>query len=137
MRGQSGLEYAVIIALFLVVLIPVVYLAWQGAQSSSQISQARTTADAISDAADAVYAQGPGARTTVIVYMPSGINPARTYLSGREVNINLYLPNGVNTDIFSLSRGNMTGTLPTGAGRHALDVEMLPSSVVLVSEATG
>jgi len=134
-RGQVGIEYGAVLVLFLVILIPMLYVGIMNIQISGQVSQARVAVESIADSADRVYAQGPGATTTVEVYLPSGINYAN--FSGREANINLYLPTGGTTDVYSLARGNLSGTMPTLPGRHVLVVTMNSSGQVYITEATG
>lgn len=136
--GQVGIEYMAILVLFLVVLIPVMYIGMVDIQIQGQTSQARVAVDSIADTADRVYAEGPGSITTVEVYLPPGMNPARSYLNNREVNINLYLATGSNTDVYALARGNLTpGPLPTLPGRHVLVVTMnSTTNNVTITEAT-
>ncbi|NYZ78652.1 hypothetical protein H0N99_00730 [Candidatus Micrarchaeota archaeon] len=132
--GQVGIEYMAILVLFLIILIPVMYIGMMDIQIEGQTSQARIAVDSIADTADRVYAQGPGTTTTVEVYLPAGINYAS--FSNREVNINLYLPTGSSTDVYALSRGNLTGTMPTLPGRHVLVVTMNSTGNVTIREAT-
>jgi uncharacterized protein (UPF0333 family) len=133
-RGQVGIEYMAILVLFLIILIPVMYIGMLDIQLQGQTSQARIAVDSIVDTVDRVYAQGPGTTTTVEVYLPPGINYAS--FTGQEVNINLNLPTGDNSDVYSLARGNITGTMPTLPGRHVLVVGMNQTGSVTIQEAT-
>ena len=133
-KAQVGIEYAAVLVLFLFVLVPVLYIGIVEIQISGQVSQARVAVDSIADAADRVYAQGPGATTTVEVYLPAALNYAS--LNGHEVNINLFLPTGETTDVYSLSRGNLTGPMPTLPGRHVLLVGMTSNGSVNIWEAS-
>lgn len=134
LRAQVGLEYAAIIILLLVVLIPLVYLGFRDIQTASQVSRTKIAVDAIADAANRVYAQGPGARTTIEIFLPDGINSVS--ITGKEVNYNVILPGGGTTDVFALAKGNLSGTLPMSVGRHLLILDMNSSGVVVVSETT-
>ena len=133
-RGQVGIEYGAVLVLFLIILVPVLYIGVMDIEIAGQVSQARVAVDSIADSADRVYAQGPGATTTVEVYLPAGINHAG--FSGQEVNINLNLPTGGVTDVYSLARANITGTMPTLPGRHILVVGMNSTGQVNIKEAT-
>jgi uncharacterized protein (UPF0333 family) len=133
-RGQVGIEYMAILVLFLIILIPVMYIGIMDIQVEGQTSQARVAVDSIADTADRVYAQGPGTTTTVEIYLPRGINYAG--FNKQEVNINLYLPTGATTDIYALARGNLTGTMPILPGRHVLVVGMNSAGNVTITEAT-
>lgn len=132
LRGQISIEYAAVLVLFLIVLVPVLYVGMMDIQISGQVSQARVAVDAIADSADRVYAQGPGATTTVEVYLPAGIE--RAEFNEREVNIKLNLPTGGTTDVYALARANLTGVMPTLPGRHVLVVTMNSSGVVYIRE---
>lgn len=123
-----------IIILLLVVLIPVIYLGLRDIQATSQVSQAKIAVDTIAEAANRIYAQGPGSKTTIQIYLPNGVNYAN--LTGKEVNYNVILPGGGTTDVFALARGNVTGSLPTSVGTHILTVSMNSSGIVLIGEAT-
>ena len=133
-RGQIGLEYAAVLVLFLIILIPVLYIGVMDIQIEGQTSQAKIAVDSIADSADRVYAQGPGATTTVEVYLPAGINSAG--FNKQEVNIQLNLPTGGQTDVYALARGNMSGTMPMLPGRHVLIVSMNSSGQVNIAEVT-
>ncbi len=133
-RGQVGIEYMAILVLFLIILIPVMYIGIMDIQIQGQTSQARVAVDSIADTADRVYAQGAGTITTVEVYLPAGINYAS--FTNHEVDINLNLPTGDTTDVYAIARGNLTGTMPTVPGRHVLVVGMNESGYVTIMEAT-
>jgi len=128
------MEYVLIVAAFLIVLIPVTYLALQSATASSRTASARAAVETIAEAADSLFAQSPGAQTRAVIVLPDGVNSARTFISGREVNVNVFLPAGGTADVFALAKGNMSGTMPTRAGRHILTLRLLASGVVNVSE---
>ncbi|NYZ76048.1 hypothetical protein H0N98_02245 [Candidatus Micrarchaeota archaeon] len=132
--GQVGIEYMAILVLFLIIIIPVMYIGMMDIQLQGQTSQAKVAVDSIADTADRVYAQGPGTITTVEVYLPVGINYAG--FTSHEVNINMNLPTGGATDVYSLARGNLTGTMPTLPGRHVLVVSMNSTGIVAIQEAT-
>ncbi|MEM4389358.1 MAG: hypothetical protein QXG98_01710 [Candidatus Micrarchaeia archaeon] len=133
-RAQAGMEYVLIVAAFLIVLIPVTYLAFQTTTTSTRMATARIAVESVVGAADALFAQSPGARTQVVIVLPDGVNAARTYINGREVNVNVLLPGGGTADVFALAKGNLTGTMPTQPGKHLLTLTFLPSGTVNVSE---
>ena len=136
LRGQSAVEYASILAIILIAMIPIVYVALSSIEDSTRSSQAQAAIVALTDASDLVLAQGPGSSTIVDVYMPRAVNPIKTNLTGKEIRINVFMTNGAEHDFFALTKGNLTGALPTTPGRHRLRVEMLYSGVVSLSEPT-
>jgi uncharacterized protein (UPF0333 family) len=133
-KGQVGIEYMAILVLFLIILIPVMYIGMMDIQIQGQTSQARVAVDSIADTADRVYAQGSGTTTTVEVYLPRGINYAS--FTNHEINININLPTGTTTDVYALAKGNLNGIMPTLPGRHVLVVTMNSSGNVSILEAT-
>lgn len=136
MKGQSAIEYASILAIMLMALIPIVYIALSTVEDSHRSAQASTAIVAIVDATDIILAQGPGSSTTVDIYMPRAVNPDKTGLMNKEIRISVYMSNGDESDFFALAKANLTGALPTSAGRHRLKVEMLHSGAIQVSEPT-
>lgn len=76
MRGQSSLEYVLIIGVALIVLasvtiIRVINPASEGAGDVMRVSQARSTCDAIADAINGVYGNARGATRTAWVHLSS------------------------------------------------------------------
>lgn len=76
MRGQSSLEYMLIIGVALIVLasitiIRVINPASEGAGDVMHVSQARSTCDAIADAINGVYGNAQGATRTAWVSLSS------------------------------------------------------------------
>lgn len=134
MRGQSAVEYASILVLVLLAMIPIAFIGLQYIENANRISQAQAAVDAMVEAADITFSQGPGARTTVDVYFPPAINPDKTGASGKEIRMNVYLASGTEHDVFGLAKGNVTGTIPTTPGFHRLRFEMLGSGVVQITE---
>jgi len=133
-KGQVGIEYGAVLVLFLFILIPFLYIGITEIEISGQVSQARVAVDSIADSADRVYAQGPGASTTVEIYLPVSVNYAS--LNGREVNLNLLLPTGGTTDVYAISKGTLSGSVPTLPGRHVLVVSMNSDGKVYIKEAS-
>jgi len=73
-RGQSSLEYILIIGVALIVLasvtiIQVINPASEGAGDVMRVSQARSTCDVIADALNGVYGNAQGATRTVSVHL--------------------------------------------------------------------
>jgi len=133
-RGQSAVEYASILVIVLLAMIPVAFIGLQYIENANRISQAQAAVDAMVEAADLTFSQGPGARTTVDVYFPSAVDPDRTSASGREIRIGVFLATGTQHDVFGLAKGNVTGTIPATPGFHRLRFEMLSSGIVQITE---
>ena len=133
-RGQAAVEYASIVVVVMVALIPVAYIGLTSIEDGNRGSQAAVAVYALVDAADLVFAQGPGARTAVDIYVPRAVNPAKTGFYGKEIRIDIYMTSGAEHDYFALAKGNVTGSIPTTPGRHRMRVEMLQNGTVLITE---
>ena len=133
-RGQSAVEYASILVIVLIAIIPIIYIGLQYIENANRTSQAQAAVDVMVEAADIVFSQGPGARTSVDIFLPAAVNPDKTGISGREIRINVFLANGAEQDAFALARGSLAGTLPTTPGFHRLRFEMLSNGTVMVTE---
>jgi uncharacterized protein (UPF0333 family) len=133
LKAQAAVEYASIVVIVMVALIPIVYIGLTSIEDENRGAQAAVAVSALVDAADLVFAQGPGARTAVDIYIPRAVNPEKTGLYGKEIRINVYMTNGAEHDYFALAKGNLTGSIPTTPGRYRMIVEMLQNGTVQIS----
>ena len=92
MRGQSSLEYLLIIGVALIILasmtiIRVINPASEGSSDVMRVSQARSTCDSIADMINGVYGGAQGATRTILVLLSETWNlrmtknPAKLRLS--------------------------------------------------------
>ncbi len=131
-RGQAGLEYTAIIVLALLALVPAALYLYQNAANSSNYSHAELAAIKIAAAADAVKAQSPGAKVTVEIYVPKGVNAS--YVGGREVVFGMTTSEGKPSSIYRVTVANLTqSTLPSSEGAHTLEISHLPDGNVSIS----
>lgn len=77
-RGQASAEYLFLILIFLIILsavtVPLAGNAISSSQNVSITSDAQTALSTIVNAVNVVYANGPGSRRTVNVYIPQNTN---------------------------------------------------------------
>lgn len=78
-----------------------------------EVAYARVAVNKIRDAADAVYIQGPPARTYLELNFPDNIRS--TSVGSREILMKLATPGG-ETDVYAVTIGGVQGSLPTRAG---------------------
>lgn len=132
-RAQAGLEYITIIAMVLVVILAVFYYGYQDATNKSRVAQAETAIGRIAEAADLVYAQGPGAKTVARVMLPAGISSVYSQLN--VVGFKLLAGGSRPTDVLRVVRGNVTANFSTFEGMHYLEVSYneTAGSVVIFS----
>jgi uncharacterized protein (UPF0333 family) len=73
-KGQVSVEYLLVILVVLIVLgtvtIPMIGSSVSSSGDVSKSSDAKTAVDTIANAADLVYANGPGSKRTLSVYIP-------------------------------------------------------------------
>ena len=74
-KGQVSVEYLLVILVVLIVLgtvtIPMIGSSVSSSSDVSKSSDAKTAVDTIANAADLVYANGPGSKRTLSVYIPN------------------------------------------------------------------
>jgi len=99
-KGQASAEYLLLIVVILLVMGWLVVNVYQPAVGNttevSKTSDASTAVNSIADAVNLVYANGPGAKRTLNVYIPP---------SGKIVNGNIFVNNALTPKIIGI---NMT-----------------------------
>ncbi len=101
-KAQPALEYLMIIALVLGIIVPTAYLLFRTTSESnvkilySQISQ---IGNSIIDTAETVYFSGEGAKIVLEVNMPKGIVGAKI-LANREIVFNIVSELGTTEAVF-------------------------------------
>ncbi|HJW97219.1 MAG TPA: hypothetical protein VJ485_03575 [archaeon] len=123
MKAQVSFEYMMVFGLAIAFAIPVwIYIATlQGSAGEElSLSYAKNAASQVTSAADLVYTQGPPAKVTLDIYIPSRI--ANVTISGKTVVLNVSSSAGF-SDVFSSSVANLTGNLSASEGMHKVTVE--------------
>jgi len=133
MKGQSSIEYLMIIGVILLIIIPIFYYAFSSSSSDVRINQANSVVEVLKGAANTVYSIGPGSKKYVWITVPDGV--VNSNIDGDEISlkINLY---GDLSDVFSNTKPNVTGQIPIIEGRYQIPVEMLDSGVVVIGNIT-
>jgi type II secretory pathway pseudopilin PulG len=140
-RGQAALEYIMIIAFAALLLVPFVYYSFVSSQENTRVLQATQAVNEIAKAADYVWSQGYGSRTTVRVFIPLGVNYSGSYIGrpsgsgptveSKEINLNVLTSAGT-SDIFAPTKGPVKGFWPTNTGTYLLTIYMSPDGYVLI-----
>lgn len=128
-RGQSGIEYMVLIGVLLAFLVPILIYATQTTTLSFRTSQSREAVQLIAQAADHVY--GTGGRTSVFVTIPSGVTSVS--LVNKTVALTLKIDDSQGEAI-ATTFANLTGSVPTQAGRYKLVIELLANGTVQIGQ---
>jgi uncharacterized protein (UPF0333 family) len=128
-RGQGSLEYVVLLSFTIVFFIIIVSVATDqlsivGKQQRKQ--QAQLALKQIADAATDVYQQGSGAKSTISVIFPSGVDPGSGYIIDKSLHISFE-----GSDITYLLGFNITGVLPSSPGAYTMQFISQGGSVSL------
>lgn len=130
-KAQAALEYMMITVMAMIILVPIIFYAYQQNEISMRVSQAKLAAFRISASADSLYAQGPGAKASLDILLPSGYS-AQSFASGNIIDIKVYTPAGLN-DIIEVARANLSGSLPSQPGYRRIFLAMLDSGNVNIT----
>ncbi len=126
-KGQSSIEQLTITALGLTFVAVIFYFSINFSNDSTRVSQAQDTINKLANAADYVYALGPGSKDVVTVYMPQGMRYAN--LTGSTIIIRVSLSSG-DSDVFANTKAQLVGTLPQFSGPQDITVTALPNGKV-------
>jgi hypothetical protein len=128
MKGQSGVEYIVLVAFLLIVLTPVFMYALDTSTTSVRTSRAREAVESIAIAANNICSMG-GGRTTANVYIPYGVE--YYVIDLKTVKIGLKIDEGTG-EVFSRTMCNVTGSIPVDEGYFNVPIQMLTNGTVYI-----
>ncbi|MDD4810872.1 MAG: hypothetical protein PHY53_06800, partial [Methanobacterium formicicum] len=135
-KGQASVEYLLLIVVILIILasvtIPLVISSVNSTMDISRASDAKNAIQNIANAVDLVYANGPGAKRTVNVYIPLNLvlqgNNTQNIgmnvpLSGNETKyVNSDLNYNVTFDNANFNQGWSTVTVNWVVGNKAITI---------------
>ena len=107
MKGQSSLEYIMLLGIILVVTIPLFYYGISSSNELIRQNQAEDSVKTIVNTADNVYASGLGTRKIATITIPSGINSAS--VSENKFILNLSIFSG-NSEFLDISKATLIAT---------------------------
>ena len=132
MKGQTAVEYMMLVGFVIAALFLISTYVYRQNETETRSIQAQIAADSITKAADNIYAQGPGAKTSINIYFPVGYTPQQSKLNGKGILLKIFTPVGY-TDIIAFSKANLTGSLPTSSGYKSLTLELVDGNVNITS----
>lgn len=114
-KGQISAEYLLLIVVVLIIIssvtIPLIGKSIDASNDVSAVADSRTTVNEIANAVNIVYANGPGAKRTLDVYIPKSNT---TFMSGvNYVSLTVNLSNGtkITNATTEYPLNNVTSTL--------------------------
>ncbi len=120
---QAALEYIAILGIVLTFIIPL----WmytislhQQARTELSLSYAENAVKQIADTASLVYSQGPPAKVSLRVYIPTGV--MNISMINTTIIFNVSTSFGY-TNVFAISDAKLNGSVPTEEGYHLLSIE--------------
>ncbi|VVC04947.1 Uncharacterised protein [Candidatus Burarchaeum australiense] len=135
MKGQTAFEYAIIVCVAIVILLPL----WININNTMGITkielQSSYSAHAVSKlqtAADAVYLQGVPAKFTVIINLPEGVDSVS--ISNHEISMRMSSAAG-QADMIAMTLAEVEGSISPRAGAHRVTVEALATGTVNMTES--
>jgi hypothetical protein len=134
MKAQSALEYIVIVGISLGLITLFGAYAWQENEINTRARQAEIAVAQIASTADNLYAQGPGARSTINVYFPVGYQGDQSSVTKQNKTIIVVytMPTGFGNAI-AATKANVTGYLPNSSGYKQLKMEVIGGNVNITS----
>lgn len=123
MKGQTGLEFMLIMAMSLAIIIPLyAYVTSYTSQTKQDLKfkALEDNMEALTEAADIVYSQGYPSKMTINFYMPESVTNF-SIINERVIVANVKA-SGASTDITAKSEAILNGSLPLTAGTHKVSV---------------
>jgi uncharacterized protein (UPF0333 family) len=113
-RGQVSVEYLLVVLVLILILsiitIPLIGESIDSSNDVSDASDAKVATDTLANAADVVYANGPGAKRTVSFYIPQN---GTLSFGNSTVALSLVYSNGTNSSINSSTQYNLGNNTTT------------------------
>ena len=129
MKAQISVEILLIIALFLGVITPVFYFSFTQTTDNMRLTKAKTALADITAAADYVYSLEVGSTTQLEVDVPDGIDSAN--IVNHTIIYRVSTSAGT-SDVFSVSKANLYGTLPIKSANKVLTINHTENGVSIV-----
>ena len=107
-------------------------IAWQENETSTRAQQAQITINSIASSADNLYAQGPGAKTTLNVIVPPGYSQSGSSIGNGQIIFSINTPGGY-MDVIALTKANISGSPPTSSGLKTIVLETIEGYVNISS----
>lgn len=121
MRGQSGLEYAAIVTLVLVAILPFAFFAYSDFQQKNTVAQSTLALEKLSQASEEVFLQGEGSVNQITLFLPDSVQSFT--VSNREAQIQVNTNRGASQTIYRSSFATFTpASLPTTPGKIILSL---------------
>lgn len=128
-KGQSSIEYIIIVGIVLVALIPLFIYSINKVNSEIKINQADDAVTSVANAANIVYSLGSGTKKFIRVTIPSGV--VSYLVNGTIVQLQMHVY-GSTSDFYAKTIPQVSGSLPIAKGTYTLSLEALEDGTVRI-----
>lgn len=125
MKAQAGLEYVIIIGFIIAVTIPIAYYALDQSSQNVRINEINDAVHSLGQKADSLATIGPGSRDYIWITIPTGI--ATTSIENKTILASSQFFG----DITSITKTEVSGTLPKEPGLYKMRIEVLENKVII------
>ncbi|MFH0956439.1 MAG: hypothetical protein V1813_01105 [Candidatus Aenigmatarchaeota archaeon] len=125
MKAQAAFEYMLVVLIALAFMVPLwTYMITVNSEASDELSlsYAKDAARMLSSACDLVYTQGPPAKVSLTIFVPSGT--VASAITNGTIMFTIRHGGGESV-IFAESRARINGTLPASSGSYVMEVSAL------------
>lgn len=123
-RSQYAMEYLFVISFSILLILPTIALllnSYSDVNYTITTHQVHSITEKLSDSAISVYYLGEGSMTKLFVSIPKGIQFSS--IENNEILFRVRAKGETFSDIYSISKINVTGVLPTEPGNYKIIVE--------------
>lgn len=129
--GQVALEYILVTGAVFVVITAIFIYALTESNHTIRMNKASQVVTSLAKTADTVYALGPGSQDVVEIDMPGAVQ--QTIISGKRIILKIKIFGNI-SEVSAETKGNVSGTLPSGSGIFHIYVKALENNVVQISQ---
>lgn len=133
LKAQASVEYLFIIAILMLFLVPAAHYSTDKAVTDFSLDEAQVSLNELARAADMVYAMGPGTKAYAWLTIPN--SATSTNVSGKEIVVTTAF-GGANSDLFAMTKANLTGSIPGTPGTYKISAEALETGTVNISRVS-
>ncbi|MFP4567373.1 MAG: hypothetical protein ACLFN8_00360 [Candidatus Woesearchaeota archaeon] len=138
-KAQFAMEYMLVVAFSIVLMIPLVWYLYQGyddLRGDVNVEHLVEVAREVSFQAEKLFYQGPGSRTIISAYFPQGVTKAHINRTGQNYGVIEFELEGFAGTIYSTIQASICDhvALPTFSGPHNIEIITNSSGCIIISE---
>ncbi len=130
-RGQTGVEYMIVIGFVTFVIMSILVLAIfysDQVRDSIKLNQVESFMTQLINSAETVFYSGEPSKTTIHIYLPAGVE--EIYIGTYYVSVSVETSSGINKRVFT-SEVPLEGNVSTGEGTKKIIIEAKQDHVMI------